>query len=355
MSSKPDKTKASLISGKLLAWYDKNKRDLPWRRETDPYRVWLSEVMLQQTRVEAAIPYYRRFLEKYPDLALLAGAQESDVLKLWEGLGYYSRARHFLSAVREVRDTYGGAVPEEPDIFRSLPGVGSYTGAAVGSIAFQKPLAVVDGNVRRVLCRLFSIEGDVKKKKTEQAVQDLADLLLDRSRPGDYNQAIMELGALVCIPGKPRCGNCPVTDHCLAKAEGKAEFLPERRQKRKLPVAYLAAGLVKKDGKILVRQRTEGRLLRGLWEFPAIEVKEGEDTEVRLRDLFGPGAVVGRRVAELAHTFSHLRWEISVYEVTAFALPSGRPWLWADGGELERLAFPAVYASLVGCVKEKCT
>ena len=184
------------IRQKLLSWYDQNYRNLPWRRETDPYRIWLSEVMLQQTRVNTVIPYYLRFLDKFPILSSLANADEQEVLKLWEGLGYYARARNFLDAVKEVQGNYGGEVPSDPVDFKKLRGIGDYSSAAVLSIAYQKPLAAVDGNVVRVICRLFLIEDDTTKSITLKLIKGTAGNLLDPHRPGDFNQAMMELGAL---------------------------------------------------------------------------------------------------------------------------------------------------------------
>lgn len=345
-----DEHLASGIRRELLFWYDRNRRDLPWRRETDPYRIWLSEIMLQQTRVEAVIPYYHRFLEAFPDLSVLAGADEDRVLKLWEGLGYYSRARNFLNAVREVAMKYGGSVPAEADVFGKLSGVGEYTTAAVCSIAFQKPLAVVDGNVRRVLCRLFFIEGDPRKKPAKQEIDRLAGQLLDQSRPGDFNQAVMELGAMVCIPRVPRCSGCPLVEFCCGHAFGKAESLPFRTVKRSLPTKTMSAAVVIIDGKCLVRRRIQPGLLAGLWEFPAIDDESDVKTVPdRFGDLLCMYIESMEKMADLTHTFSHLHWEVAVWfcKGKRSTLPTGDGWRWVEAGEMTTLAFPKIYHPVV--------
>lgn len=345
-----DNNMASGFRRKLLFWYDENHRDLPWRRECDPYRIWLSEVMLQQTRVEAATPYYHRFLAAYPDLSTLAAAGQDEVLKLWEGLGYYSRARNFLQAVREVQETYSGCVPQEPELFGALPGVGTYTKAAVCSIAFGKPLAVVDGNVKRVFCRLFAIMTDSAKTVVQKQIQSLAQAILDTDRPGDFNQAVMELGALICIPRSPRCGQCPVVEYCRAQQEGIAASLPIKSTKKPLSTVCLAAAVVIWGGRVLVRQRVEAGLLNGLWEFPNVVIQD--DSQVDFSALLGDKARVGEELMKLSHTFSHLHWQVYVFRVDDVIIdPCGHPWLWAGNVELAKLAFPAVYHPLLERVR----
>ncbi|MDW7649774.1 MAG: A/G-specific adenine glycosylase [Bacillota bacterium] len=351
---KAEKKMASGFRRKLLLWYDKNRRDLPWRRESDPYRIWLSEVMLQQTRVEAATPYYHRFLAAYPDLCSLADAGQDEVLKLWEGLGYYSRARNFLQAVREVRDKYGGSVPQDPDQFGALKGVGDYTRAAVCSIAFGAKLAVVDGNVVRVCCRMFAIEDDPSKAAVKKQIQGLARDLLDTERPGDFNQALMELGALICIPRAPRCGDCPVAGYCAGLAQGRVAELPLRKPKKELPRVSLAAAVITRSGKCLVRRRENDGLLASLWEFPnvCVDGEDGREPDELLAELLGGRVCLREKLMELSHTFSHLRWDIAVFCAEAeINLPesAGR---WAGPQELAKMAFPAVYHPLVDRVKD---
>ena len=336
--------KASDFHRKLLSWYDENCRDLPWRCETDPYYIWVSEVMLQQTRVETVIPYYHRFLAAYPSISALAHASQDDVLKLWEGLGYYARARHFLQAVREVHASYAGCVPANPEVFGRLCGVGDYTRAAVGSIAFNHPLAAVDGNVRRVFCRLFAIDEDPTKASVQKEIKRLAQTLLDSERPGDYNQAVMELGAVVCTPRSPRCNACPVKEFCQGQAIGLAAELPMRKKKKVLPVHALVAAVIIKDKKCLLRQRHE-KLLHGLWEFPNVSVTAGNRCSVQqFSDLLGCNVTIGEEWMTLQHTFSHLRWEVSVCNVTMESEETvSENWFWAGADDLEQMAFSTVY------------
>ncbi len=326
----------------LLAWYDGSARDLPWRRESDPYRVWLSEVMLQQTRVETVIPYYRRFLQVYPSLADLSAAGEGEVLKLWEGLGYYARARHFLVAVKEVQTSYGGRIPADPARFRRLPGVGEYTQAAVLSIAFGQPLAAVDGNIRRVLIRLFCLEDGPGSPPAPGEVKARAGALLDRERPGDFNQALMDLGSAICTPKNPRCPQCPVKAFCLARREGKAGSIPPGKEQKPLPLEEITAVLLFAEDRCLVRRRPRKGLLGGLWEFPTLAPPV----------LPGDRVNLGAKLMVLHHRFSHLRWRVTLFggELTG-ELPGGHSWRWAFAGELEGLAFPAVYHPVLERIK----
>lgn len=214
------------FSRDLLAWYDLQKRDLPWRINRDPYRVWISEIMLQQTRVDTVKPYYRNFMEKFPTIQALAEAPEEDVLKAWEGLGYYSRARNLQTAAREVKANYGGVVPDTPKEIAKLKGVGSYTAGAILSIAYEKPEPAVDGNVMRVFSRLLYMEDDIAKPATRVKFEHLVRQTIPHDRAGDFNQALMELGALICLPRTPHCLTCPVFDYCLARKEGVQKELP---------------------------------------------------------------------------------------------------------------------------------
>ncbi|MBI1898084.1 MAG: A/G-specific adenine glycosylase, partial [Acidobacteria bacterium] len=252
----------------LLGWYGQSRRDLPWRRTRDPYRIWVSEVMLQQTRVAAVLPYYERFLARFPDIGALARASEEEVLKLWSGLGYYSRARNLSKAARQA----GGPFPRSYDGIRSLAGIGDYTAAAIASIAFDLPYPVLDGNVVRVLARLTAEPGDVSAPDTRRKLHGLAGSLLERARPGEFNQALMELGATVCLPRAPQCHACPLARWCRARAEGCQAELPVKagrlkpfRQIRTLLFIKCAVG-------VLMWQRSaESRRLAGFWELPECE------------------------------------------------------------------------------------
>jgi len=258
----------------LLAWFAARKRDLPWRRTKDPYRIWLSEIMLQQTRVAAVVPYYESFLLRFPDMSSLARAREEAVLSHWAGLGYYSRARNLLRAAREIDARHGGRFPSKHEDALRLPGIGRYTAAAVLSIAYEKPLAVLDGNVARVLARLGAVRGDLRAPALWRQLEGTAQELLARNSPGDWNQAMMELGATICLPKSPKCAECPVAKCCQARALGVADLLPESRKKSApLQITLAAAVLLDPRGRTLLVRRTgrDGALFSRMWQFPAIE------------------------------------------------------------------------------------
>src|SRR5271155_4667718 len=237
-------THARAIRESLLAWYQRHKRDLPWRRTKDPYRIWISEIMLQQTRVAAVIPYYERFLARFPDVRVLALAPEEEVLRLWSGLGYYSRARNLQAAAKQIMAQHGGEFPRDEESVLALPGIGRYTAAAILSIAFGEKHAVLDGNVARVLARLGAIRGDLRESKRWQSLQNAAGELLDPKSSGDWNQAMMELGAMVCTPRAPQCLLCPVAKFCRARQLGLTETIPEKRKKRATVEITLAAAVL---------------------------------------------------------------------------------------------------------------
>jgi A/G-specific adenine glycosylase len=277
----------------LHGWFAQFQRELPWRRDKDAYRVWLSEIMLQQTRVTAVIPYYEHFLERFPDVKALAEATEEDVLLLWSGLGYYSRARNLHKAAREIVAKHDGIFPSTTVETLALPGIGSYTAAAILSIAYDKKLAVLDGNVARVLARLGAIEGDLRANSRWQSLQKTADALLDPQSPGDWNQGMMELGATICTPRSPQCLLCPVSSECEARKRGLVDRIPEKRNKRATEEITLAA-LVLVDAKghalLLGPPKTFGKskshanvlsLLSRLWHFPTIEVKRDAAKEIK--------------------------------------------------------------------------
>ena len=265
----------------LLAWYRRNRRDLPWRRTDDPYRIWLSEVMLQQTTVKTATPYYEAFLERFPTLEALAAADEEDVLARWSGLGYYHRARNLRRAAQHVAERHRGRFPKTLEAALAVPGVGLYTASAVLSIAYGTPLPVVDGNVRRVLARLFALRGPEWTK--DAAFYNLADEVLDQEAPGDWNQAVMELGALVCVPRKPACPACPLRRSCQAFARGLVHELPEARARRAPQDVTVAAALVEKGGRLLLVRRAEGRLLGRMWEVPQTSLESRGPARPRAR------------------------------------------------------------------------
>jgi A/G-specific adenine glycosylase len=258
------------ISNIITDWYKKNKRNLPWRGESDPYRIWLSEVILQQTRVDQGLAYYLRFIEQYPDIFALAEASEQEVIKLWQGLGYYSRARNLHTAARQVVSDYGGVFPGDRTKLLQLKGVGAYTASAVASIAFNEPVAVVDGNVARVLSRLFAVEEAVNSTAGQKNIQQLADELFDRDRPGEFNQAIMEFGALQCVP-TPDCPACPLNSHCMAFTRQEVDRYPVKNKKAKVKQRYFTYLVIGHNGTTYIQQRTENDIWKQMFEFPLVE------------------------------------------------------------------------------------
>jgi A/G-specific adenine glycosylase len=274
----------STLQKDLLNWYDQHQRDLPWRNATDPYPVWISEVMLQQTQVQTVIPYYLKFLEQFPSIAALAQADTDALLRLWAGLGYYSRARNLQKAARIIVDRFRGRFPQNYSDVLALPGIGRYTAAAIASIAFDQPYAVLDGNVSRVLSRLFGISGDPKSSAVQGRLWEAAQQLLPATRPGDFNQAVMELGATVCSPRQPRCLLCPWTRQCLARQQGLQELLPEKTRRETTRRSLQVAVVVRHRGRFLIVRRSDQRLLNGFWEFPSTELRRnGSPTKIVTR------------------------------------------------------------------------
>jgi A/G-specific adenine glycosylase len=299
------------IRRKLVAWFSevKGRRQMPWRQTRDPYAIWLSEIMLQQTRVESAIPYYQRFISALPTVHALAEAPLADVLTLWSGLGYYRRARMLHAAAKQVVERWGGHFPRETEELRELHGVGEYTAGAVASIAFGRPAALVDGNVTRVLARLFAVEDDVGRVVGRARVRELAEALVAKGKgaPGDWNQALMELGATVCVPGVPRCEMCPARAECVGRARGIAAELPRTTPKSKpTSVARVAMVLLSKTSVLLARRRPDA-LFGGLWEPPGAE---GPLEPLALRMGVDPAKL--QAVGDVVHTLSHRRLLVEV-------------------------------------------
>ena len=331
----------------LVAWFRRGHRAMPWRETTDPYAIWISEAMLQQTGVDTARGYSPRFLACFPTVGALADAPLDDVLKLWEGLGYYARARNLKRAAETVAREHGGVVPRDPAAFRALPGVGPYTTAAVLSIAYGVPLAVLDGNVTRVLARVFAIADDAKSVRLQKRLQATADALLAVDAPGDFNQAMMELGATVCTPSAPRCPVCPLAAVCQARALGTPTAYPVVAKKAPVPHVDVAVALVRDEaGRVLLQQRPEDTMLGGLWELPGGKVERGETPEAacvrEIAEELGVTATVGPRVAVVAHAYSHLRVTLHAFECRLVdGTPSSPlPLRWADADERASLALP---------------
>jgi A/G-specific adenine glycosylase len=305
------------ISNALIAWFSRGHRDLPWRRTADPYRIWVSEIMLQQTRAQAVIPYYERFLERFPTVESLAAAAEPDVLALWSGLGYYSRARNLLKAAIAIRDA--GGFPRTFEAIRELPGIGDYTAAALASIAFGLPHAVVDGNVLRVVARVKDDASDIGAASTRERFRQTVQEWLDPRHPGAFNQALMELGATVCLPRNPICLTCPVTDHCRARESGRATELPVKLRRQE-PVRISGELLViERGGRVLLRQReASASRMAGFWDLPTPE------------DL--PQAHPTQEIGEIRHTITHHHYTLSVH-CGKLAGHVAEPFRWFAPGE----------------------
>lgn len=303
----------------LLSWFSREQRDLPWRKDQDPYKVWVSEIMLQQTRVDTVIPYFNRFIEKFPTIDALATADEEDVLKAWEGLGYYSRVRNLQSAVKEVSEKYGGIVPDTPKEISSLKGVGPYTAGAILSIAYSKPEPAVDGNVMRVFSRILSIWLDIAKPASRKVFEQAVRNLISEENPSYFNQALMELGALICTPTSPSCLLCPVREHCQAFEEGVQTELPIKSKKKSARKMNMAAAvLFTEDDRVVIHKRPGKGLLANLWEFPNFEVGSSSGGRKQLLDQMEEEYKVDCSlksgvVTKIQHVFSHIVWDIEVY------------------------------------------
>jgi A/G-specific adenine glycosylase len=312
----------------LLAWYDENARVLPWRRDLNPYRVWVSEIMLQQTRVEAVIPYYHRFLRQFPDIQSLAEADEEKLLKLWEGLGYYRRAKNLHKAAQEIMENHGGRFPKEYRDIRALPGIGDYTAGAIASICFGQPVPAVDGNVLRVIARLTGCRQDVSAQKVKRNVANLLEAIYPATRCGDFTQALMELGAVICLPnGVPKCGDCPLHFMCYACQTNTQMSLPVKSKKPPRKKEEKTVFLLRCGDRIAIRQREAGALLGGLWEFPNAE---GNLTPAQAQGILTQWKIAVAAIAEglhRKHVFTHVEWSMVSYVVSCENMPDAFSWV----------------------------
>jgi A/G-specific adenine glycosylase len=351
------------LAERLLIWVGAQEtRNYPWRAEPrTPYRTWVAEVMLQQTRTETVGPYYERFLARFPTVEALAAASLDDVLKAWEGLGYYARARNLHRAARQV--VAAGAFPSTYESWRALPGVGDYTAGAVLSLAFGQDVPAVDGNGRRVLARLCAVEDDVSKAVTHRKLRAIAAELLPPGRAGAFNEALMDLGATICTPRAPRCDACPWAADCLARAQGRAESLPVRAPRRPLPHYDVTAAVVQRAGRLLIAQRRPEDMLGGLWEFPGGKCRPGESLpdclRRELREELDIEVAVGEPVATIPHAYSHFRITLHAFRCT---LVSGEPRpigcadvRWVRPDELVAYAFPVADQRIIVALRDKET
>lgn len=371
----------------LLLWYRTNARDLPWRRQPAPYRVWVSEIMLQQTRVEAVKPYFARFMEAYPEISDLARAEEGQLMKLWEGLGYYSRARNLKKAAQAAVEQYEGCLPADFEKLKKLPGIGPYTAGAIASIAFQLPVPAVDGNVLRVMMRLLADRQDIARPDVKKQVEEKLKKVIPGDCPGEFNQALMELGALVCVPnGSPKCAECPWEGLCLANRKGLTGEIPFKSPKKARRIEERTVFLIQSEGKTGVKKRGEQGLLAGLYEFPSLE---GKLTKAQIVELLesclgvaggsgkseesrtggnpvksedsgtgrSSGNWIAERLPEAKHIFTHVEWHMTGWRlnipVSAWDRlePLFGPLIPADRRQLETVyAIPSAYKKYYGVV-----
>jgi A/G-specific adenine glycosylase len=361
------------IQSRLLTWAAESLRDLPWREERgpggnrDPYLVWVAEVMLQQTRVETVIPYYERWMARFPTVEALAEADLGEVLKTWEGLGYYARCRNLHRAARQVVQQHDGRLPDDAGRLRALPGIGPYTVGAILSLAFGQDAAVLDGNVRRVLCRLFAIEDDPRDADTRRLLWELAASLLPKGRAGQFNEGLMDLGAMVCTPRKPRCADCPLVQVCRAYALDDPEGYPPRVRRAPTPHYDVAAGVIWRgdpqaaEGRMLIAQRPLDGLLGGLWEFPGGKQEAGETLPEclrrELREEMDIQVEVGRRLTTVRHAFTHFRITVHAFECCYLSAEDPksigvRDWRWVRPAELDDYAFPVVDRKIIAVLRD---
>jgi len=342
------------LANRLLSWYDLNRRDLPWRRNPNPYKTLVSEIMLQQTRVEAVLPLYERFIQRFPSIKDLAVATQDEVLTYWQGLGYYSRARRLHQAAQIVLTEHDGLIPSDKAALQALPGIGDYTCGAILSIAFHQPEVAIDGNLLRVGARLFLIQESINRSKAKSAIQTGFESLLPVERPGDFNQALMDLGSTICLPKNPRCSECPISDHCQAYSQGEATQLPfKEAPKPPLPVR-VKVYLVESQETILLRQRSSGGFLQGMWELPWYEagsnvagttLKVAEEYDWLSTHLESCAQV---RTYQMEYIFSHRHWFMTVLHlnvVEPFYTPPDENtlYLWQPLHSIHTVALPTVF------------
>ncbi len=316
----------------IIAWYAQHKRDLPWRKGKDPYRIWISEIMLQQTRIEAVIPYYGRFLNELPDVNALAQVPDDRLMKLWEGLGYYSRARNLKRAAQTVMEQYGGVMPQTAAELKRLPGIGDYTAGSIASIAYGQPEPAVDGNVMRVMSRLFTDGGDIMEQKNRKAVTEkLRAIYPSGDAAALLTEGLMELGERICIPnGQPLCGECPAASSCLAHAKGEETQYPVRSAKKERRIEQKTVLLLHCDGKYALQKRPEKGLLAGLWSFP---MADGHLTEQNAADLFHADSA--ESLGKVKHIFTHVEWHMTGYRIDCKEF--SQEYVWVTPEEIETL------------------
>jgi len=341
----------NLLNRRLLTWYRRHQRSLPWRKTSDPYHIWVSEIMLQQTQVETVIPYYQRFLKVFPNVSALARAPLQDVLKVWENLGYYSRAKNLHTAAKIIVEKLKGRIPDNFEEIKTLPGIGEYTAGAILSIAYGQTHPAVDGNIRRILCRLFAIRKPVDDPKEQKQLQKLAASLIPLKHPGDFNQALMDLGATICKSRNPDCSFCPIANICQARLQNLQNVLPVMSKTRAIPHRQAAAAVIQNSkGMLLVVQRPAAGLLASLWKLPGGFIQEGENAENSLKQNvkkeLGISIRPGKHLASVNHTYTHFRVTLHAYECRLFKgmpKPLGcQNRQWASPADLKKLPLSKV-------------
>lgn len=342
--------KLAAIAAPLLAWYARNGRDLPWRRSVSPYAVWVSEIMLQQTRVAAVVPYYERFMRAFPTVRALAAADDEQLMKLWEGLGYYSRARNLKRAAVTIMESFGGEFPRAYEDVLSLCGIGEYTAGAICSIAYGLPAPAVDGNLLRVAARVTGLFEDVTDAAVRRRVREAFCEAIDRDAPGAYNQALMDLGATVCVPNAaPHCARCPLAHICTAHAEGMEMRLPVKREKRPRRAEERTVFLLVRDGKLALRKRPPRGLLASLWEFPNVLGNLDENAARLALAEMGLETCGLHRLPPARHIFTHIEWDMQGY--TARVTGDAEGLFWADAAALDACAVPSAFSAYLSNAK----
>lgn len=332
----------------LIRWYQRDQRDLPWRQRKDPYGIWISEIMLQQTRVETVIAYYERFMHRFPTIYDVAKSPLEDILKLWEGLGYYSRARNIHKTAVLIVEQYKGVFPKTYEEVISLPGIGPYTAGAILSIAYNQAYPAVDGNVLRVISRLFLVEKDITLQSTKREIEDIVRYYIPEGAASDFTQAIMELGALICIPTSPRCSQCPIQENCKAFIQGEEQNLPIKAKKAKPKIENRYIAVIYKGDSVLMNQRKEGGLLGGLWEFPGVQAENKKEFVEKFQKKYGLVIQPESLLLKTEHTFTHRHWKMKVYKCTLSSFDSMMPTMqWATVSIMEKLTIPTAYQAIL--------
>ena len=356
-----DETFKKKLGRRVLSWYGGHRRETAWRNTDDPYKIWVSEIMLQQTQVRTVDSFYSRFIDRFPTVQILANAEINEVMKAWEGLGYYGRARHLHNAAKEIVRRFGGKIPDTMDDLLSLPGIGRYTAGAILSIAYHKLVPVLDGNVIRLLSRVFHIIDNVDKTMTQKTLWDIAERILPRKRISEFNQGLMELGALVCKQKHPVCNVCPLTDLCEARRLAIQQDLPVKSPRKPSPHYDVTAGIIWKNGKFLITLRPPKGLLGGLWEFPGGKCESGETLPECLRreilEELNIRIDVGDQLISVKHAYTHFRITLHAFECT---FVGGKiqtlecdDYRWITETELDVYAFPAADRKIIQYLKEK--